>query len=140
MYWCKMSFLINLNFSPLASMISWSIFWWNYIIWIRLCLLKSLLSTIQHMHCLLVFCKISFLIHLNFSPLACIIFQSLYDEITLHGYVFVTIMHFKRFLFHNTMLGVCWFSFLRKIVPRIHYNFVSTISCMEQYLVFLVFT
>ena len=29
---------------------------------------------IQHMHCLLVFRKMSFMIHLNFSPLASIIF------------------------------------------------------------------
>ena len=37
----------------------------------------------------LVFRKITFRIHLNFSPLACIIFQSLFDEITFHGNVFV---------------------------------------------------
>ena len=37
----------------------------------------------------LVFRKITFRIHLNFSPLACIIFQSLFDEITFHGNDFV---------------------------------------------------
>ena len=133
-----MSLLINLNFSPLASMISWSFLWWNYILWIGLCLLKSLLSTIQHIHCLLVFCMMSFLIHLNLSSLACIIFQSLFDEITLHEYFWFVIMPFNRILFHYTMLGVCWFSFLRKIVTRIHCNVVSNINCMEHYLVFLV--
>ena len=33
--------------------------------------LKSLLTMIQQMHCLLVFCKMSFPFHFIFSPLAC---------------------------------------------------------------------
>ena len=40
--------------------------------------LKSLLTMIQHMHCLLVFRKMSFPIHFNFSPLACMFFYSLF--------------------------------------------------------------
>ena len=46
-----------------------------YITWLRLCLLKSLLTMIPRMHSLLVFRKITFRIHLNFSPLAGTIFR-----------------------------------------------------------------
>ena len=70
----KMSFPIHFNFSPLAGIFILLTIWWNYITWLRLCLLKSLLTMIQHMHCLLVFRKMSILIHLNFSPLAGIFF------------------------------------------------------------------
>ena len=83
----KMSFQIHFNFSPLTGIFILLTIWWNYITWLRLCLLKSLLTMIQHMHCLLVFRKMSFPIHLNFSHLAGIISWSLFDEITLHGYV-----------------------------------------------------
>ena len=70
----KMSILIHLNFSPLAGIFFLLTIWWNYITWLRLCLLKSLLTMIQHMHCLLVFRKMSSRIHLNFSSLAGIFF------------------------------------------------------------------
>ena len=74
----KMSILIHLDFSPLAGIFFLLTIWWNYITWLRLCLLKSLLTMIQHMHSLLVFRKMSILIHLNFSPLAGIISRSLF--------------------------------------------------------------
>ena len=74
----KMSFQIHFNFSPLTGIFILLTIWWNYITWLRLCLLKSLLTMIQHMHCLLVFRKMSFTIHLNFSSLAGIISRSLF--------------------------------------------------------------
>ena len=40
----KITFRIHLNFSPLAGIIFLLTFWWNYISWKRLCLLKSLLT------------------------------------------------------------------------------------------------
>ena len=47
----------------------------------------------------LVFRNISFLIHLNFTPLASILVYSLFDEIIIHGYVKIThttIQHMNR--------------------------------------------
>ena len=64
---------------------------------------KITLTKIQLMHCLLVFCKMSSLFHLNFSPLACIFFYSLFDEITLHGYVKITFNYDSA---HALSLGV----------------------------------
>ena len=43
------------------------------------------------MHCLSVFRKMTFTFHFIFSPLAGLIFLSLFDEITIHGYCGVEI-------------------------------------------------
>ena len=58
---------------------------------------------IQHMHCLLVSRKMFCLIHFDFSLLACIFVYSLFDEITVHGYVKITFNYDSA---HAKPLGV----------------------------------
>ena len=100
-------------------------FYWVtwYITWIHLSLLKPLLTTILHMHCLLVFFKITFMIHWNFSPFAAMILQSLFDKITLLGnvYVFVKTPTPTQ---HNTTVG---FDMKMTVhTPPPHRNFSGT--------------
>ena len=56
----------------------------------NLAILNIILDIFQ-MHCLLVFAEIPFTIQMNFSLLAGILVHSLFNEITLHGNVYVCI-------------------------------------------------
>ena len=104
---------------------------------------------IQHMHCLLVFCEMSFPIRLNFSPLTGIIFWSLFDEITIHRNVKTTfhyvlfmcfIIFFTVFFMLTTWYCIiCFLSFFLVItISRIHCNFMF-ITFLNRLWHFLIF-
>ena len=106
----KMSFLIHLNFtSPCRYNIQIS---FQYITWICLYFLESLLTMIPHKYCLLEFCKITFTIHYIFTFLAGIIFRP-----------YFTTLHTLQLRDHGTALKVCLISFSRINDSHIHCNF-----------------
>ena len=112
------------------------------------------------MHCLLVFRKITFMIHLNFSKLAGII-HPLFDEIALHGdSTIVSNIKFSTFTaswyllnffrekkrcshfshsMHVAPHDACWLSFSSLHVSRIRYTLRSLFSCMLHYMMLVEF-
>ena len=96
-----MSFLIHLNFTPLRRYNIQITF--HYITWICLYFLKSLLTAIPHMYCLLGYRKNTFTIHYIFTFLAHIIFS----HFSLHS-VHVWLLSFSQkslFRILNTWYG-----------------------------------